>query len=160
MTSGTSRTSRITVSRLDAPPVTDLIEQLQAEYVARYGGRDDAPIDADEFAPPRGLFLLAEDESGVPVGMGGWRDLGDGRAEVKRMFVVAAARGRGTARALLAELERTAAAAGVDRLVLETGIVQPEAIALYTSSGYAPIEGFGHYAGRPLSRAFGKRLPG
>ncbi|CAA9248135.1 MAG: Acetyltransferase, GNAT family [uncultured Corynebacteriales bacterium] len=147
----------VAVARLDDPVVLGLVELLQAEYVVRYGGRDDAPIDAAEFAPPRGLFLLAT-AGGEPVAMGGWRALGDGRAELKRMFVVEAARGRGYARTLLAELERTAAAAGIDRMVLETGTEQPEAMALYASAGYDPIAGFGHYADAPRSRAFGKRL--
>jgi GNAT superfamily N-acetyltransferase len=147
----------VTVARLDDPVVKDLIELIQGEYVVRYGGPDDAPIDAEEFAPPRGLFLLATID-GEPAGCGGWRDLGDGRAEIKRMFTVAAFRNRGVARAVLAELERTAAAAGIREMVLETGAVQPEAIALYQSTGYDPIDGFGYYAGAPLSRAFGKRL--
>jgi GNAT superfamily N-acetyltransferase len=149
--------AEITVARLDDPVVKDLIELIQGEYVLRYGGPDDAPMDAAEFAPPRGLFLLATVE-GAPAGCGGWRSLGDGRAEVKRMFTIAAYRGRGVARALLAELERTAAAAGIQRLVLETGTAQPEAMALYESSGYDPVDGFGHYAGAPRARAFGKRL--
>ena len=59
---------------------------------------------------------------------------------------------------MLAELERTAAAAGHEVVVLETGTAQPEAMALYVSAGYDPIDGFGHYAGRPLSRAFRKQL--
>ncbi len=56
------------------------------------------------------------------------------------MFVPAGHRGRGFARAVLAELERIAAAAGRRRTVLETGTRQPEAIALYTSAGYTPVE--------------------
>ena len=148
---------RIEPVRLDDPRSLELVELVQAEYVVRYGGRDDAPIDVDEFLPPKGLFLLATVD-GVPAGCGGWRALGGGRAEIKRMFTVAAYRNRGVARAVLAELERTAAAAGIEEIVLETGIVQPEAIALYESSGYRPVEGFGYYAGRPLSRAFGKRV--
>jgi GNAT superfamily N-acetyltransferase len=144
-------------ARLDDPASAELIEQVQGEYVIRYGGRDDAPIDVAEFLPPKGLFLVAAID-GVPVGCGGWRNLGDGRAEIKRMFTAAGHRNRGVARAVLAELERTAAAAGIEELVLETGTVQPEAIALYESSGYRPIEGFGYYTGRPLSRSFGKRV--
>ena len=136
-----------------------LIELVQQEYVVRYGGRDDAPVDPADFTPPHGLFLVAV-LAGVPVGCGGWRDLGDGRVEVKRMFTAPAARGRGGARALLAELERTAAAAGHARVVLETGLAQPEAMRLYGSAGYDPLDGFGHYAGQPLSRAFGKDLGG
>jgi GNAT superfamily N-acetyltransferase len=147
----------VTVARLDEPVVKGLIDLIQGEYVVRYGGPDDAPIDAAEFAPPEGLFLLATID-GEAAGCGGWRALGDGRAEIKRMFTVDRFRNRGVARAVLAELERTAAAAGIGQLVLETGIVQPEAIALYVSAGYGPIDGFGHYAGRPLSRAYGKRL--
>jgi GNAT superfamily N-acetyltransferase len=147
----------VTVARLDEPVVKGLVDLIQGEYVVRYGGPDDAPIDAAEFAPPEGLFLLATID-GEAAGCGGWRALGHGRAEVKRMFTVDRFRNRGVARAVLAELERTAAAAGIGQLVLETGIVQPEAIALYVSAGYGPIDGFGHYAGRPLSRAYGKRL--
>ncbi len=147
----------VATARLDEPDARTLTELVQGEYVIRYGGRDEAPIDVAEFLPPEGLFLVARID-GAPAGCGGWRALGDGRAEIKRMFTTAEYRNRGVARAVLAELERTAAAAGIAELVLETGTVQPEAIALYESSGYRPIEGFGYYAGRPLSRSFGKRV--
>jgi GNAT superfamily N-acetyltransferase len=94
-------------------------------------------------------------DDGVPVGMGGWRKYGqDG--EIKRMFVRESARGRGIAKLLLAHLESTAAAAGITRLVLETGLAQPEAIALYRSSGYADVEPFGHYVGYADSVHLGK----
>jgi len=83
---------------------------------------------------------------------------GDGDAELKRMYVVDRARGRGFARRLLAELERTAAGAGARRMVLETGTRQPEAIGLYRSAGYHPIPGFGVYRCAPGSRYFGKPL--
>ena len=147
----------VTAVRLDEPDALKLIELVQGEYVVRYGGRDEAPIDVAEFLPPEGLFVVARLD-GAAAGCGGWRNLGDGRAEIKRMFTAAEHRNRGVARAVLAELERTAAAAGIEELVLETGTVQPEAIALYESSGYQPVDGFGYYAGRPLSRSFGKRV--
>ena len=150
-------TIEVTAVRLDEPDALKLIELVQGEYVVRYGGRDEAPIDVAEFLPPEGLFLLARLD-GAAAGCGGWRNLGDGRAEIKRMFTAAEHRNRGVARAVLAELERTAAAAGIEELVLETGTVQPEAIGLYESSGYHPVDGFGYYAGRPLSRSFGKRV--
>jgi GNAT superfamily N-acetyltransferase len=74
------------------------------------------------------------------------------------MYVVPAAQRRGLARRMLAHLEATAAEAGIEALVLETGMKQPEAIALYTSSGYEPVPGFGYYSGSDLSRCFGRRL--
>jgi GNAT superfamily N-acetyltransferase len=150
-------TIEVTPVRLDEPDALTLIELVQGEYVLRYGGRDEAPIDVAEFLPPEGLFLVARLD-GAAAGCGGWRNLGDGRAEIKRMFTAAEHRNRGVARAVLAELEHTAAAAGIEELVLETGTVQPEAIALYESSGYQPVDGFGYYAGRPLARSFGKRV--
>ena len=98
--------------------------------------------------------------------MGGWRwrpelDVrfgGDLVAEVKRMFVPARMRGKGHARDVLAFLERTAYADGVERLVLETGLMQPDAMGLYESAGYEPVVPFGHYAQSELVKCYGKDL--
>jgi GNAT superfamily N-acetyltransferase len=135
---------------------SELIEEVQLEYVARYGGRDDSPVDPAEFAPPRGMFLVGYDNDAAAV-CGGWRSHGT-YAEVKRLYVRKEARGRGLARAMLAELERTALAAGHDRMILETGSRQPEAVALYRSAGYTDSPAFGHYAGAPLAVHLGKEL--
>jgi GNAT superfamily N-acetyltransferase len=135
-----------------------LIEEVQQEYVVRYGGPDGTPVDPVEFTPPLGLFLVGY-RSGAPVACGGWRSHGTD-AEIKRMYVVPAARHRGLARQLLAELERTAAAAGHRRVILESGSAQPEAIALYRSSGYAPVPPFGHYAEAAGAVHLGKALTG
>jgi GNAT superfamily N-acetyltransferase len=141
--------------------VQQLVAEVQAEYVIRYGGPDEARVDPREFDPPGGLFLVGLLD-GVPSAMGGWRRLadvgGDDIAEIKRMYVVTAARRRGLSRVMLAELESTAAAAGVRRVVLNTGDQQPEAIALYESSDYAAIDGFGHYACAPGAVFYGKTL--
>jgi GNAT superfamily N-acetyltransferase len=150
--------------RYDDPDATALIEVLQQEYVRRYGSPDATPVDVAEFAALRGLFLVGYLD-GVAVACGGWRahestepGFADGDAEVKRMYVTPAARGTGCARALLAELERTAADRGRVRMVLETGFKQPEAIALYSSSGYTAIPAFGTYRNHPGCRCFGKSL--
>jgi ribosomal protein S18 acetylase RimI-like enzyme len=59
---------------------------------------------------------------------------------------------------VLTHLEDSARAAGAEVMVLETGLAQPEAIAMYVAAGYQRIEAFGHYAGEPLQRCFGKPL--
>jgi GNAT superfamily N-acetyltransferase len=141
----------------DHPDAVALIAGVQQEYVVRYGGPDATPVEPAEFAPPLGLFLVGYLD-GAPVACGGWRALGDGSVELKRMYVAPAVRGRGFARALLAELELTAKRAGHHRLILETGQVQPEAIALYRSSGYTDVPRFGYYADAPLSVHLGKTL--
>jgi GNAT superfamily N-acetyltransferase len=147
----------VTPTRYDDPVAVALTAAVQQEYVVRYGGPDETPMDPADFRPPRGLFLVARLD-GVPAGCGGWRALGVASVEVKRMFTVDALRGKGVARAVLAELERTAAAVGHTRVVLETGRVQPEAIGLYTSSGYEPIAPFGYYADAPSAVHLGKAL--
>ncbi|HMI70479.1 MAG TPA: GNAT family N-acetyltransferase [Solirubrobacteraceae bacterium] len=87
-----------------------------------------------------GTAWLVLYKDGVPVACGGLRPLGAGVAEIKRMFVTAAARGRGHGRALLAELERRARDAGYDRVRLYTTEVLHEARALYADAGYHRIE--------------------
>ena len=73
----------------------------------------------------------------------------DGVAEVKRMYVVPGARGRGVSKAVLTGLEDAARERGWTTLRLETGPRQPEAIGLYTGAGYRPIGAFGAYRGDP-----------
>ncbi|MEU8774673.1 GNAT family N-acetyltransferase [Streptomyces sp. NPDC048606] len=150
----------------DHPDAVKLEAQVQVEYQARYEGEGDAThLDPAMFDPPNGLYLLAYDASGTPVASGGWRrqdhneeGYSDGDAELKRMYVIPEARGTGLARRILAELEDDARAAGRVRMVLETGDQQPEAIALYLSSGYAMSEKFGYYRFHDSSRCMSKPL--
>ncbi|WP_406059099.1 GNAT family N-acetyltransferase [Streptomyces sp. NBC_01077] len=150
----------------DHPDAVKLNDAVQAEYAVRYGDEGDVtPLDAGMFDPPHGLYLLAYDPEDNPVATGGWRtqdknDQGyeNGDAELKRMYVIPEARGLGLARRILSALEADAREAGRTRMVLETGTAQPEAIALYTSSGYAPCPKFGHYRDYPNSRCFAKPL--
>jgi GNAT superfamily N-acetyltransferase len=126
-----------------------LTAEVQAEYARRYGGDGDiSPIDLHQFDPPGGHFVMVYVDD-VPAAMGGWRrggPAGESDAEIKRMYVRPAFARRGLARTILAELERSAAEAGITRLVLETGTAQPEAISLYESSGYTTVPAFGFYA--------------
>lgn len=148
------------------PDAGQLIEQVQAEYVVRYGGPDEAHIDSSQFDSPDGVFAVGYCD-GVPVAMGGWRRLPAEDpltswavpvAELKRMYVTEPMRGAGFARAMLAYLERSAAEHGMRWLLLETGSKQPEALALYQSAGYRDVPPFGFYAGRELARHLGKQI--
>lgn len=145
----------------DGPDAQQLIDAVQAEYVVRYGGPDETAVDPAEFAPPDGAFMIGYLD-GVAVATGGLRrhlEVTDAvEVEIKRMYVVPQARGCGLSRAMLAALERRAAELGATRVVLETGQRQPEAIRLYETSGYEPIDGFGHYRCAPESLSFAKTL--
>jgi GNAT superfamily N-acetyltransferase len=150
---------------LNHPNAQLLIDQVQAEYVVRYGGADATPLDPAMFEPPRGAFFVAY-RNGAPVATGAWRVRDDVEvfgtrrtAEVKRMYVAPAARGIGLARRVLARLEDTAADVGSQAMILETGTAQPEAMALYESAGYTRIPSFGYYREAPENRCYGRRLP-
>jgi GNAT superfamily N-acetyltransferase len=89
---------------------------------------------------------------------GAVRRIADVTAEIKRMYVVEAARGLGIGRRMLAALEDEARQLGATRLVLETGERQPEALGLYESAGFERIEAYGEYVGDPFSVCMAKML--
>ena len=143
----------------DDPVATALRTDLLADLAARYGSDDgdSTPIGPGDFDPPHGGFLVAWLD-GHAAGCVGWRGHGDREAELKRMWVATGARGRGVAKALLAAVEGAARTAGKTRMVLETGVEQPEAMSLYEASGYHAIGNSGHYADSPLSRSYARDL--
>lgn len=142
----------------DHPHVQALVERLQAEYTQIYGEPDVAPADLTQFSPPRGAFALGY-EGGDAVAMGGWRLRDDGRAELKRMYVVDEHRGRGLSREILAWLEASAVAAGMTQMILESNEKHPAALGLYRSHGYAPVPAFGYYSDSPTNVCLGRALP-
>ncbi len=156
-------------TRADAPEAARLLADYGAELVAR--GRPFSPVDpppgaagaswveVHEMEPPGGAFLLLC-EGGEPVACGGLRtlDAAAGLGEVKRMYVVPAARRRGHARRLLGALENTAHNVGLTRLRLDTNAQQPEALLLYAACGYAEIADYN--GSRTATHWFEKDLAG
>ena len=151
----------LTISRADihSPDSLALISELNAELSATYPepGATHFRLDADEVAEGRGAFLVAS-RSGRPVGCGAVRRIDPQTGELKRMYVRREHRGRGVGRALLAALEAEARALGLRRLVLETGVRQNEAIALYRRCGFTGIPAFAEYALSPLSLCMAKDI--
>jgi GNAT superfamily N-acetyltransferase len=134
------------VIRAEAP-TGEASRALFAEYMALVRERlgdaftpsEDIFATEGAFDGPRTAWLVVY-EDGRPVACGGLRPLEPGVGEIKRMFVTAAARRRGHGRALLAELERRALAAGYDRVRLYTTEVLHEARALYDDAGYRRVD--------------------
>lgn len=147
---------RVDLVAWDAPVAAALRAELYADLVQRYGdlaepASPDIPVDRHHAT----LVLRVDAE---PVGCVSLWDaavhgerFADRVGEVKRMFVRADHRGRGYSRLLLARLEEVAVERGLVRLVLETGVRQPEAIGLYRSAGYRRVRCFGPYVDDPLS---------
>jgi len=140
----------------DSPAALELRAELDADLSHRYGGDSEPGVKPTQDTVL--AFLVAREPSGTPVGCGALLDLGDGAAEIKRMYVRPDHRGRGLSRRVLEALEREALRRGFDRIRLETGERQPEAMGLYRSAGYEEIERYGPYRDAPLSRCFERRL--
>ena len=134
-----------------------LIAESDAYMQGLYPSESNHLVDADALATPDTLFLVAR-RNGELLGTIAFRIIAPGHAEMKRMFVRAEARGSGLGRRLLEALEDAARQRNVDRISLETGIKQPEAIGLYRASGYQDCSPFGTYTPDPLSLFMTKRL--
>jgi GNAT superfamily N-acetyltransferase len=157
----TSPSLPLAIQRADlrSPEAQSLILALNAELEDRYPeeGANFFRLDAEEVSTGRGGFFIASID-GVPTGCGAVRRLEAGVAEIKRMYVARGARGRGLGRLILAELEAEARRLGMQRIVLETGPRQPEAIALYTRAGFAQIPLYGEYIDSNFSFCMAKEL--
>jgi putative acetyltransferase len=114
-------------------------------------------LKAEHLEAGQGTFLVARDD-GRAVACGAIRLLDPTTAEAKRMYVEPDQRGRGVGWAVLAGLEAAAKRLGVRRLVLETGIYQDAALALYRRAGFTQIDCWGEYASSPTSICFEKHL--
>jgi len=137
-----------------------LIGELNAELSATYAepGANHFGLTAADVAPGHGAFLVLWLD-GVPMGCGAVRLLEGDTFELKRMYVKAGGRGQGLGGKLVEALEQEAIRTGAGRLVLETGIRQHAAIALYRRHGFQPIPLYGEYHVSPgTSLCFGKEL--
>jgi GNAT superfamily N-acetyltransferase len=162
----------ITEEPYDGEVAASLVQALLVELNDRYADEvleddADAPDDDDYLAEvtpelvraPKGSFLVAWLD-GEPAGCGAVKplDLDPSRGEIKRMYTVPSARRRGVSRSLLLALEARAGELGYAFLQLETGLAQPEAVALYESHGWHRITPYGHYKHSPQSVCFAKAL--
>lgn len=148
----------------DDPRAQAMRDAMDVEIGARYGYGAAGGLPTESLrvliVDPADVVTtqLAVQPDGTPVGHAGLRRLGD-ELEVKRVVVAASVRGRGVARALMAEVERTARELGARRVILQTGDRQPEAEALYEALGYTRIPIYEPYVGpMPFSRCFEKLL--
>jgi GNAT superfamily N-acetyltransferase len=119
-----------------------VMAQAEAEIVVRYGVLDDDErgLTAAMFEPPAGAFIVARaGAAGPPLGGVGVRALSPGIGEVRRLWIDPGWRRQGIARLLIAALEDASRDIGLRTLCLTTGDSQPEAVALYASTGWRQV---------------------
>lgn len=138
------------------PQVAALLAWLDQYLTGLYPDETDAWLPPEALCAPEVTFLVGEAD-GAPAGCAAFVNARS-HADVKRVYVAPRWRGRGYARALLAALEARARAAGLRLARLETGVLQPEAIALFESVGYVRRGVYGDYLDQPVSVFMEKRL--
>ncbi len=141
------------------PDAEALMAMLDAELGEIYEDLLDeiGKLSAEMKAAFNGVFLVARRDS-VPIACGGMLFLDDATGEVRRVYAKPEERGSGTARALMAELERAASVRGCSRILLETAIGQPRAMRFYEALGYKRIPPYGKYVGNPWSVCYEKSI--
>ncbi|MDZ4793850.1 MAG: GNAT family N-acetyltransferase [Bacteroidota bacterium] len=133
-----------------------LVQKLDKDLAARYGTLQ-AVYDQYNKIEDLSTIVIAY-QNDEPMGCGCFKKFEIDSVEVKRMYVTEGQRGKGTGRAILAELEKWAAELGYAATVLELGNNQPEAIRLYRAQGYEVIPNYGPYIGMATSICMKKAL--
>ena len=134
-----------------------MIAESDAMMQALYPAESNHLVDVDTLAASDTVFLVAR-RRGELLGSIALRIIAPAHAEMKRLFVRREARGIGLGRRLVEALEDVARARNIERISLETGIKQPEAIGLYRAFGYEACPPFASYRSDPLSLFMTKRL--
>lgn len=140
----------------DDPDFQALVAELDKDLAVRDGDDHAFYSQFNKIDTIRHVVVIYD--QATAVGCGAFKPYDERSAEVKRMYVPPAFRGKKIASLVLAELETWARELGYRTCVLETGTKQPEAIRLYTKNKYRVIPNYGQYAGVENSVCFEKQL--
>lgn len=134
----------------------ELVRRLDADLAAR-NGNDNAFYSQYNKIDKIKQAVVAYDDD-LPIGCGAIKAFDNNSMEVKRMYTSPSHRGKGIAQKVLAELEAWTAELSYNNCVLETGTMNPEALALYRKCGYSIIPNYGQYVGIEKSICMSKAL--
>lgn len=121
----------------------NLVALLDEDLAARDGDEHSFYAPFNTIVTLRNAMVCYDDNE--PVACGAFKAYDNTKAEIKRMFVQPAHRGKGIGLDILEQLERWASELGFHQCILETGKRQPEAIRLYEKAGYTRIKNYGQY---------------
>jgi GNAT superfamily N-acetyltransferase len=148
----------ITAERPDSPDAMALVAELDAYLIPLYPPEAHYGYDVEKLLRQEVAFFVIR-QDGIAAGCGGVQLFGTEYGEIKRMYVRPAFRSLGLAKLMLAHLESYVRERRISLLRLETGIYQPEAIALYERSGFQRTGPFGDYTGEgPYSLFYERRI--
>ncbi|MGK6343517.1 GNAT family N-acetyltransferase [Chryseobacterium sp. DT-3] len=148
----------MTTKRTDSSNIDfqNLVKLLDADLAVRDGEDHEFYHQFNSIDMLKNCVVAYSDD--IAVGCGAFKPFSEDTVEIKRMYTDTEKRGKGFASKILNELESWAKEEGYKKCVLETGIKQPEAIALYEKCGYIRILNYGQYIGVDNSVCYEKIL--
>ena len=141
---------KVSIESPDQPDVLELLEASDAYMAALYPPESNHLLDVEQLKAPNVRFLVARSDDAL-LGCVALAKQSDEYAEIKRMFVTTAARGKGIGNVLMDAIFAEAERFDVAFVRLETGVSQPEALGLYRKYGFHERPPFGDYELDPLS---------
>jgi putative acetyltransferase len=147
---------RLIRTNSDNKDFMELVKHLDADLAQRDGNEHAFYAQFNKIDKIKHAVVVYENDK--PVSCGAIKEFDATAMEVKRMYTIPGSRGKGIASKVLKELETWAGELGYKKCVLETGKRQPEAITLYTKSGYRTIPNYGQYIGVDNSVCFEKYI--
>ncbi len=139
-----------------SPDAQLLMDELSTVLAHITGDSGRASFDPDDVRAAKATFVIARNNTGQAVGCGAFRPLGEGVAEIKRMYSRPGHQGVGSA--ILAHLEAQARTLGYQALWLETRKVNERAVNFYRTRGFQTIDNYGKYLGNTQAICFAKQL--
>ena len=133
-----------------------LVKQLDAYLAIMDGDEHSFYNQYNKIDLLKNCIVIFEDETAVACGA--IKAFDEQSMEIKRMFTLPEMRGKGIASKILNQLENWTKELGFSKTILETGIKQTEAIALYEKCGYKIIPNYGQYSGIENSVCYEKSL--
>ncbi|MEH6460645.1 GNAT family N-acetyltransferase [Chitinimonas sp. JJ19] len=139
-----------------SPDAQLLMDELSTVLAHITGDSGRASFNPDDVRAAKATFVIARNNTGQAVGCGAFRPLGEGVAEIKRMYSRPGHQGVGSA--ILAHLEARARTLGYQALWLETRKVNERAVNFYRTRGFQTIDNYGKYLGNTQAICFAKQL--
>lgn len=134
----------------------ELVAELDKDLAIRDGEEHSFYHQFNSIDEIKNVIVLYQDK--IPVACGAIKHYENSVFEVKRMFVPLKFRNKGFATIILSELVKWAKELEYKALILETGLKQPEAIALYIKNGFLKIPNYGQYEGVENSVCFKRKI--
>lgn len=134
----------------------NLINELSDELEVITGNDGRSSFNKEDVTHGHSVFVIARDVNNYPLGCGALRYYSDGIGEIKRMYVRKKSSGIGSK--LLKFLENKAREFNYNKLILETRVINKNAVKFYNKNGYSITQNYGRYIGRVDALCFEKTI--